>query len=80
MCYRSIKFSSYPLLLISISFLLCISSFAQKKSSQLLEDSKKEVWVSDNGNGTYNNPIIYSDYSDPDVIRVGDDYYQLEYC
>ena len=34
-----------------------------------------QVWVSDNGDGTYKNPIIHSDYSDPDVIRVGDDYY-----
>lgn len=34
-----------------------------------------DVWVADNGDGTYNNPIIYSDYSDPDVVRVGDDYY-----
>ena len=34
-----------------------------------------EVWVADNGDGTYNNPIIYADYSDPDVVRVGDDYY-----
>ncbi len=24
---------------------------------------------------TYQNPILFSDYSDPDVIRVGDDYY-----
>lgn len=32
-------------------------------------------WVSDQGNGTYKNPILYADYSDPDVIRVGDDYY-----
>jgi beta-xylosidase len=34
-----------------------------------------KVWVSDNGNGTYKNPIINADYSDPDAIRVGDDYY-----
>ncbi len=33
------------------------------------------VWVADNGDGTYKNPILYSDYSDPDVCRVGDDYY-----
>ena len=33
------------------------------------------VWVADNGDGSYKNPIIYADYSDPDVIRVGDDYY-----
>lgn len=34
-----------------------------------------EVWVSDLGNGNYKNPVLYSDYSDPDAIRVGDDYY-----
>lgn len=34
-----------------------------------------KVWVSDNGDGTYKNPIIYADYSDPDVVRVGNDYF-----
>jgi beta-xylosidase len=33
------------------------------------------VWQPDLNNGKYKNPIIYSDYSDPDVIRVGDDFY-----
>ncbi|MEP7074176.1 MAG: glycoside hydrolase 43 family protein [Acidobacteriota bacterium] len=33
------------------------------------------VWVADNGDGTYKNPIIHADYSDPDVIRVRDDFY-----
>lgn len=32
-------------------------------------------WFSDNGDGTYTNPILYTDYSDPDVIRVGEDYF-----
>ena len=32
-------------------------------------------WQSDCGDGTYRNPIIYADYSDPDVVRVGDDFY-----
>lgn len=35
----------------------------------------QEPWVSDNGDGTYKNPIIHADYSDPDVCRVGDDFY-----
>ncbi len=39
-----------------------------------LSDISK-VWVSDNGDGTYKNPIIFADYSDPDVICVGDDFY-----
>src|ERR1700730_1909018 len=34
-----------------------------------------KVWVADNGNGTYKNPIINADYSDPDAIRVGGDFY-----
>lgn len=36
-----------------------------------------EVWLADNGDGTYKNPIIHADYSDPDVIRVGDDFYMV---
>ncbi|KWX73729.1 glycoside hydrolase [Paenibacillus riograndensis] len=32
-------------------------------------------WIPDQGNGTYINPIIYADYSDPDVIRVGEDFF-----
>jgi beta-xylosidase len=36
-----------------------------------------KVWVSDNGNGTFKNPVIHADYSDPDAIRVGDDYYMI---
>jgi len=35
------------------------------------------VWIADNGDGTYTNPVIYADYSDPDAIRVGDDYYMV---
>ncbi len=31
-----------------------------------------EVWSPDNGDGTYTNPVINADYSDPDVVAVGD--------
>ena len=34
-----------------------------------------KVWVADRGDGTYQNPILYADYSDPDAIRVDEDYY-----
>src|SRR6188768_1050030 len=33
------------------------------------------VWVPDNSNGTYKNPVLDADYSDPDAIRVGEDFY-----
>jgi beta-xylosidase len=36
-----------------------------------------KVWVADKGNGTYQNPILHADYSDPDVCRAGDDYYMV---
>ena len=36
-----------------------------------------KVWVADNGDGTYKNPVINADYSDPDAIRVGDNYYMI---
>ncbi|MCR4030665.1 MULTISPECIES: glycoside hydrolase 43 family protein [Flavobacterium] len=49
---------------------------AQKKDA--IQNEKpyvSQVWQSDKGDGTYNNPILYADYSDPDVIRVGNHYY-----
>jgi xylan 1,4-beta-xylosidase len=35
----------------------------------------RRTWMSDNGNGTFSNPVFYDEFSDPDLIRVGDDYY-----
>jgi hypothetical protein len=32
-------------------------------------------WTADNGNGTYSNPLFYEEFEDPDVIRMGEDYY-----
>ena len=34
-----------------------------------------QSWTADNGNGTFTNPLFYDEFSDPDIIRVGDDYY-----
>ena len=36
---------------------------------------KNILWKADLENGMYRNPILYTDYSDPDVIRVNDTYY-----
>ena len=32
-------------------------------------------WTADNGNGTFTNPLFYDEFSDPDLIRVGEDFY-----
>ena len=33
------------------------------------------LWCADNGDGTYRNPVLYCDYSDPDAICVNGTYY-----
>lgn len=39
------------------------------------DNTLSQVWVADRGDGTYVNPVIHADYSDPDVVAVGDDFY-----
>jgi len=34
-------------------------------------------WVPDQGDGTYRNPVLFADYSDPDVVRVDGDFYLI---
>ena len=55
-------------LLILASLMLPLTVSAQYQS---------QVWNPDNGDGTYTNPVIDADYSDPDVCvgPSGDDYY-----
>lgn len=49
-----------------LGFLVC---FAMPISAQQAQ--------SDNGDGTFTNPVIYSDFPDPDVIRVDSTYYMV---
>jgi len=37
--------------------------------------AQTKSWSADNGNGTFTNPLFYDEFSDPDILRVGDDYY-----
>lgn len=34
-----------------------------------------QSWTADNGNGTFTNPLFFEEFSDPCMLRVGDDYY-----
>lgn len=43
----------------------------------LLSVTGTYAWQSDNGDGTYTNPVLHADYSDPDIIRVGSDFYMV---
>ena len=37
--------------------------------------AQTKTWTADNGNGTFTNPLFYDEFSDPDILHVGDDYY-----
>lgn len=61
---------------IAVLLVGCTSpSSHRKKSDHFQTKSISNVWIADNGDGTYTNPILHADYSDPDVIRVGNDFY-----
>lgn len=57
-------------------FIFCLG-ILQAQKVENVSDTPSRVWVADNGDGTYKNPIIHADYSDPDVIRVGSDFYMV---
>lgn len=59
-------------LLISLSCLLCACSSQPQRATT--DDDTSPRW-GDLGDGTYANPVLLADYSDPDVIRVGEKYY-----
>ena len=56
------------LLTMTFCLMLTLTATAQ-------DNYRSQVWSPDNGDGTYTNPVINADYSDPDVCVVGDDYY-----
>ena len=39
--------------------------------------AQEKGWTADNGDGTFTNPIMWGDWPDPDVIRVGDTFYMV---
>lgn len=63
-------------LAIYISF-LSISTSLLAQQQEVKKNYISKVWVADLGNGNYKNPILNADYSDPDAIRVGDDFFMV---
>ncbi len=52
-------------------FIFCLLAM----TSFLGVQAQNKSWTADNGNGTFTNPLFYDEFSDPDILRVGDDYY-----
>lgn len=63
MYHSTSSFKCLPYLLI----LGCILTFLQACAPV----QRHVLFSSDNGDGTYTNPVINADYPDPDIIRVG---------
>lgn len=58
----------------NFSFLLSCFFIGSQIMAQV---NVSNVWVADKNNGKYKNPVIHADYSDPDAIRVGEDFYMI---
>lgn len=54
-----------------IHFIVFVSLFC------IINPVSAEPWPSDLGNGRYKNPVLYADYSDPDLVKVGKDFYMV---
>ena len=52
---------------------LCIVPCAEAQEQAYVS----KVWSPDLGDGTYKNPVIHADYSDPDICAVGNDFYYM---
>ncbi len=59
---------SIRLLAVSLALAGCVSSASPDKMAN-------NGWTPDNGDGTFTNPLLWGDWPDPDVTRVGDDFY-----
>ncbi len=54
---------------------LTLTQLLSAQTPQANTPAAPTSWTADNGNGTFTNPLFYDEFSDPDILRVGDDYY-----
>ena len=59
-----------PLILMSI-----LASSLERTSAATDGANPRPAWAPDVGDGRYQNPVLFADYSDPDAVRVGSDYW-----
>lgn len=60
----------------SLSLVLAATALALAPPASAADQPRPQpAWLPDQGDGTFRNPVLAGDYSDPDVIRVGEAYY-----
>ena len=67
----------FPYKLTTLSLILASGLTVQAQKVRSTNTAVSKVWVADLGNGQYKNPVLDADYSDPDAVRVGDDFYMV---
>lgn len=74
-----VRFALRSMIGAALASIVAVASPASAGDPPLAPAARMAVypWVPDNGNGTYANPVIHADYSDPDVVRVGDEYFMV---
>jgi len=76
--YEMMKIKSNSIFLCFLLVVLFIQNGASAQDTKSIQNPLiSTVWISENSDGTYKNPILHADYSDPDVCRVGEDYYMV---
>lgn len=71
---KSINYPTMKIHQVLLLSLLLVQPAAPCTMAQSLP-AGHESWSADNGNGTFTNPLFYDEFSDPDILRVGNDYY-----
>ena len=61
--------------LLALSSTLATMPAVAQQEARPAQGLSTKTWMPDNGNGTFTNPLFYDEFSDPDMIRVGDYFY-----
>ena len=65
-----------PSAVVLVAGLVCLSSCTGSPPHQISFSRQAHILTwGDQGDGTFRNPILPADFSDPDAIRIGDDFY-----
>ena len=54
---------------------MALPGTAMAQQPPVTDPAATQTWTPDNGNGTFTNPLFNDEFSDPDIIRVGEDFY-----
>jgi xylan 1,4-beta-xylosidase len=60
---------------LTLALVALVSGALSSAAHPIAAQTTPRTWIADNGNGTFSNPLFYDEFSDPDLIRVGDEFF-----